>query len=183
MHCLFLVIYIWLSKSINTVSFCVMHNKSFEYSHEHWPSRVIKFFTFPEKKIWKCSSHDRRGILIQFPCACWSPVVSPRCTQPQLSRPVMWCSHSDHDLKWCCMGAVKFGLLCWGTIAVRSYDKGVLKINANDHITCHVIVLAFFFFFLVLSFKETVRTNSGARINRLTQGPQMSSCKHFMKFN
>ena len=29
----------------------------------------------------------------------------------------------------------------------------------------------------------TVPPSSGARISRLTQGPLMSSCKHFMKFN
>ena len=31
--------------------------------------------------------------------------------------------------------------------------------------------------------KGTIRRNSGARISRLTQGPLMSSCKYFMKFN
>ena len=33
------------------------------------------------------------------------------------------------------------------------------------------------------SVKGTVPPSSGARISRLTQGPLMSSCKHFMKFN
>ena len=33
------------------------------------------------------------------------------------------------------------------------------------------------------SLKGTVPRSSGARISRLTQGPLMSSCRHFMKFN
>ena len=35
----------------------------------------------------------------------------------------------------------------------------------------------------IMKLKGTVPQSSGARISRLTQGPLMSSSKHFMKFN
>ena len=45
------------------------------------------------------------------------------------------------------------------------------------------VTFKFIYVSLNLDLKGTVPRSLGARISRLTQGPLMSSCKHFMKFN